>query len=428
MSRFLLLVSLFAFAAPVAAQEAPPLPADHPPTGAMPAGHPPTGGTPHGGMGADDVRRALQGIEIAQAAPDPSVPPGQIHVRVIDGMGLAVPGASVRLGSMGAGGARDADTAQTDDQGRAVFSGLEAGGSAFRITLDHEGARYGCTPFRLEGERGHRVLIRRLPTADNPNLLLQMLGRMMLEYKKDTVRVTVEAQLTNLGRETFVFPRRDEDNPLGGLFVALPEGFSNFQFQQVMTDQRINEEEGGFRITGSIPPGRVALLWAYELPLRGDTFRVQIANPFRTYQYQVISEASESMRLDVEGFEPAQTHEGGGHRFLQTRTLRQPSDPILETVILEVRGIPAPSELRWVALGVSLFLGLIMLALLFRKGDARYYFESLRQARREELLAEAAALQADHDAGEVGPEFHARRMREITDELAGLLQVDQLKG
>ena len=424
MTRTSLVVFLLALSAPAFAQSDPHAQS---PDAQSPHAQSPHGPNPHGTDDADAVRRALAGISTAQAGPDPSVPPGQIVVGVVGLTGAPLAGVDVRLGSMGAGGARDADHGETDAAGRVVFAGLEPGGStAYRVSVDHQGARYAATPFRLEEGQGHRVLLRRLDTSSNPNLLLQMRGRMMLEYQKDSVRITQESQLTNLGQETYVFPPAREGDP-GGLLVPLPEGFHDFQTQQVMTDQRISETPEGFRISGSIPPGSVTLLWAYEVPRSGGEWRARIDNPFRTFQFQVISEASEGMHLDVEGFAPAQTHEGAGVRFLQAQTVRQPTDPLLQSIAVEVKGIPHEGPTRWIAVGLMGVLLLLAVALMARKGDARYYFASLRNARRDELLAEAASLHAEFEAGEVGPEFHARRLREITDELAGLLQVQELE-
>ena len=43
-------------------------------------------------------------------------------------------------------------------------------------------------------------------------------------------------------------------------------------------------------------------------------------------------------------------------------------------------------------------------------------------ASTEALLAEAKELEAEKEAGEVGPEYYAKRRRELTDALANVLR------
>src|SRR5690606_34214889 len=108
------------------------------------------------------------------------------------------------------------------------------------------------------------------------------------------LHVIHQAELTNAGRETFVFPAQ-------GVRASLPEGALAFQAQRVMTDQRIEEADGGYVMRGSLPPGTVQLAWAYDLPIDGETVAIPVDIPLRFFGLQVFSEAPEGLVMDVRG-------------------------------------------------------------------------------------------------------------------------------
>ncbi|MBC7171485.1 MAG: hypothetical protein H5U40_03615 [Polyangiaceae bacterium] len=213
--------------------------------------------------------------------------------------------------------------------------------------------------------------------------------------------------------------------PEGGLHIKLPEGFTAFQSQQVMTDQRIIPDERGFKLEGSLPPGRVQLAWAFDLPIRGDELTFSQPIPFRTYQYVVVSDYAPGLGLEVEGFPEARTADNAGRPHIATRMERSPNEPAWERLRVTLRGIPGPGPER--TLAVLFALGFVGLAIyLARRSSAGDREEALaRAARREELLEEARELEAAFASESVGPKYHERRRREIIDELAILLGMDR---
>ncbi len=357
---------------------------------------------------------------IAQAAADASVDAGTILVSVVDAMNQPVAGATVRIGVMKADGSRESIVRQTDERGQLRASELPTGSSqAYRVNVVNDGATYSSTPFRLEPDRGHRVQIRILPVTRSRRSLLQTLGQTMLEYRNERVHITEQAQLTNLGEETIVF---DDDE----LRIDLPAGFTAFQSQPGMTDQRLVPDEHGFVLRGSLPPGRATLVWAYDIPLRGDELHFSHPIPFRTYAYRVMSDAMGGMELVVDGFPEAQEHEGHqGRPLLVTQVERSPDDPPLERLSVTVKGIPAPGPLRWLALGAALVLLAFGLLMATRGGDRAGALARARAARQTELIDEAVELEELFAAREIGPQYRERRMRELVDELASLLRLDE---
>ncbi len=357
----------------------------------------------------------------AHAEARASVPVGTIRVLVTDGAGRPVPNAEVRVGIMRQAGARGEELGRTDARGVHAFSGLATGsGQAYRVTVPHQGATYATRPFRLELDRGHEARIRRLPTTESQRALLMTVGQMMLEYKNDRVHVTEQARVANLGSETVVFGET-------GVQMQLPRGFTAFQSQDVMTDQRIVPNDDGFRIEGSMTPGTVTLTWAYDLPLEGSEVSLSRSLPFRTFRFRVLTDAAEGMSLDVAGFPSPETHRTDGRRVLLTATERGPEEAPLDRIDVQVRGIPTAGPARYVAVGGMLVL-LILGFLLLRTERRGEVLTKAREARREELLADATELARLHEKGEVGPKFYARRMGEITDELASLLRLEEADG
>ncbi|MEM9862539.1 MAG: carboxypeptidase-like regulatory domain-containing protein [Myxococcota bacterium] len=354
---------------------------------------------------------------VAESTSDARVPAGTIRVLVVDEADRPIPDAPVRIGVMRQGGDREAHNGRTDERGMFEQTGLATGnGQAYRVTLDHRTARYGTTPFRLDLEHGQFARVRRLPVTEDTRALIMTVGQMMLEYKSDRVKVTEQAQLANLGADTVL---------LGEVPMPLPPGFTAFQSQEVMSDQRIVPDDEGFTLRGSLPPGTVTLTWAYDIPLEGADLILDRPLPFRTYRYRVISDASPEMTLNVEGFPTAERRESQGRRVLMTTIEREPDDAELRSIRLAVTGIPSAGPLRYVAVGAMLMLLLLGFFLVTRTESRASSLARARGERRDALLAEAKELQELFDHGEVGPKYHARRMGELTDEIASLLRLEE---
>ncbi|HJK89776.1 MAG TPA: carboxypeptidase-like regulatory domain-containing protein, partial [Polyangiaceae bacterium LLY-WYZ-15_(1-7)] len=373
------------------------------------------------GVDAGSVRDALRGGrgEIATATASTSVPVGTIAIQVVDERGQGVPGASIRLGIMNADSSRDSRTAQTDAEGLFAFQDLPTGsGQSYRVNIPHQGATYSSTPFRLEPDRGHLVRVVRLPVTRDTRGLLQTIGQTMLEYRAGRVHITQQAQLANLGRETIVFG--DE-----GLEVRLPRGFTAFQSGRVMSDQTLVPDEEGFHLKGSLPPGRTTLTWAYDVPLDGTDVHLSMPMPFRTFRYVVMTDHSEGMALRVEGMPDGEARESNGRKFLVSQIERSPGDAPWDRLAITVEGIPGPGPLRWLAVGGAIVLLIFGLLLATRGGDQAGALARAREARREELLEDAAEVERLFAANEIGPKFRTRRMEEIVAELASLLRLDE---
>lgn len=416
---------------PVGPREMPP---GHPEVGVpeMPPGHPSTAATDapearddgHGHGTAMDatIERAFREPRVASADPSPSIPPGHIRVRVVDEHGRAVPDQEIQLGVMRQGGDRERRPGRTDASGTYTYTDLPTGsGQAYRVNVPRDGATYSSTPFQLPAAIGYDVRVEVRPTVRSDRSLLLVMGQTMVELRDERLHIIQQARLSNLGAATYLFPE-------GGTRIRLPEGFTAFQTQPVMTDQRVVELAGeGLRIEGSLPTGQVTLAWAFDLPVTGEEMEIEIPNPFRTFQYRVLATAPPGMSMEVDGMPTPVRFEDQGQPLLGTEVQRSPEQAPLTTIRIRLRGIPGPGPARWVALAIaSAFVAFgVVLAVRGGRTDGGAAY---RARRRQELLAEAEALERDFEAGEVGPEHRQSRRAAIVRELAVLLYQDERAG
>lgn len=394
------------------------------------AQHPPMQGDPHEGVdGAPHHER-----QIATAEASASVPRGTIRVHVVDGAGAPVPGAEVNVGIMGHEGRRDRIVSRADATGVATFAGLDSGtDQAYRVNVPSEGATYSSTPFQLPPNVGYDVHVTRLPITRDDRVLLQLVDT-QIELREDRAHVTQRVQLINLGERTYVFPVR-------GVRYELPHGALAFQTEPVMTDQHVAENAGVVEIHGSLPPGGVNLPWAFDVPLKGAQLTLSFPQHVRTYQWRVITDAPDGLRLDIEAVAPGDVEGGGpasqfsdpepgesdGRSVLFSELSRTPQDPPLRSVEVHLSGIPTPGPLRWLAIFavVLLLAGAIFLATMDREREAGFDAKPAREQRKKELLAEAQELGREREKGEVGPKYYARRRGELVAEMSLLLRADE---
>ncbi len=422
------------------------VPPGHPPSGEVPPGHPivedlppghppadapatpeaggsPHGEGPHGGGPMDPtLERAFREPRVASADPSPAVPAGHIRVRVVDERGAPVPDQAVLLGVMRQGGDRERTPGQTDASGVYTYTELPTGsGQAYRVNVPRDGAMYSSTPFQLPTGIGYDVRVEVRPTVRSDRSLLLVMGQTMVELRDERLHIIQQVRLSNLAAATYVFPE-------GGTRIELPEGYTAFQTQAVMTDQRVVELAGeGLKIEGSLPTGQVTLAWAFDLPVTGSEMDIELPNPFRTFQYRVISTAPRGLSMDVEEMPTPVRFDDQGQPLLGTEIQRSPDQPALSSIRIQLRGIPGPGPQRWIAVGIASLLVALGVLLAARRGRTDGG-AAHRARRREQLVAEAAQLETDFAAGEVGPEHRQSRRAAIVRELAVLLYQDERAG
>ncbi|AKF10655.1 carboxypeptidase-like regulatory domain-containing protein [Sandaracinus amylolyticus] len=417
MKRTLLALLVLAITSPVLAQEEPAHGAGG--SGETMPGHPPVAAGHGGGAGS---RTPFDAPPVATATPSAAVPPGTVRVIVSDVDGRPIEGATVLLGTMQQGGDRNRVSALTAADGTHRWDDLPTGTSqAYRVNVPFEGATYSSTPFQLPTDRGYDVRVVRLPVTHDDRTVLQLIGQTFVEVRDERLHVIQQAQLANMSQtpQTYVFPE-------GGLRVRLPEGFMAFQTQPVMTDQRVEQvADYGMRIQGSLPPGRVTLTWAYDLPITGRDMAVEFPVPFRTYIYRVITDAPPGMELEADGLPEVQSFEDSGRPLFGTEVQRRPGDAPFESFTLRFTNIPGPGPLRWIAVAAAVLIALGGAYGAARGGSPERVAKESRERRKQELLEEAAQLERELERGEIGPQYRQSRHDAIVRELAVLLHQEQ---
>ena len=391
------------------------------------AGHGHAPGAGHGGGGHGEgmdavISRAFGDPVVAVAGPTQTVPPGSIRITVTLPDGQPLRNSEVALGIMRQGGDRERTPGQTDENGVFTYANLPTGqGQAYRVNVPYEGATYSCTPFQLPTDTGYDVRIEARPVTHEDRSLLLVLGQTMVELRDNRFHVIQQARLSNLGEQTYVFP---ED----GTRIPLPEGYTAFQTQAVMTDQRVEEVAGeGLRIRGSLPTGQVTLAWAFDLPVTGTEMMIPIANPFHTFQYRVISTAQREMHLEVEGMPPAMRFEDQGQPLYGTEMQRSPEDEPFTEVRIRMHAIPGPGPARWIGSGVALVFVVGALAMLLRRGWNDGGKRSLAE-RKAQILADVKTLEEEFAKGEIGEVYRQTQKDQLVRELSRILYQEERLG
>jgi len=375
---------------------------------------------PHGHPGGRDPHAVLAEPELPTAQPKPGAPSGTIDIEVLAPSGAPLADAEIVLGVMAGQGGRTEQRAKTNAQGRYTFRGLGVGSAqAYRVNVMHQGAKFSSTPFRLPEDQGYAVRVPLKPTTADHALMFQVIGQTAVELRDDRLHVTQQARLANAGEAVIVLPK-------DGLVVPLPEGFTAFQFQEQMTDQRGEQLAGqGFRLRGSLPTGSVTLAWSYDLPREGESAKITVNQPWRTYTYRVVTEAPEGMRVRVSDFPEPERVQDEQRNLYFTQIQRRPSDPQLGAFTIKLDGIPGPGPGRWIAVLLAALAAGYGLTRAFKRVDDADERRDALAVRKQQLLELAKSVDSEHERGDIGPHYHAERMNEIMTELALVLRDEE---
>lgn len=380
--------------------------------------------TPEAAVAAPSIgMRQLAGeaIPLAAAGMMQSVPVGSIEVHVRDFRNQPAAGAVIRLGVMAQDQTRSSREARTDENGVAVFRGLPTGDAqAYRVNLADDGATTSTTPFRLPAEAGYRVEIMRLPITDDSRFLFVWQYDTSVEFTAGKLHIVQQVQLVNGGDAIVRLPE-------AGLRFALPEGVQGFQSQAMMSDQRIEPDDEGFLLKGSVPPGGQTLLYGFDLPITPGTMRVATGVPLRVRTVQVVSEEAAGISLRVAGLPEPRIHEAPA-RLWVTGVQREASEGPLGELVITLDGIPGPGPMRLIAVALAVLMLLGGAYMLTAPRDPRRLLHDARDAQRDALLEQLTVLSEQHAAGDVGPEFYARERAKLRDALASWVKASQEAG
>jgi hypothetical protein len=352
----------------------------------------------------------------------PGLEPGSISATIVNDQGIPLAGQQVRLGilfqKIAEGEARSEKFATADAQGTVHFTGLTRGSDhAYRVTVQAGPASYQTAPFNLRQDMGQRVVLHVYPsTSEVGQTQFGMRGYLYVETRDDVFQCEALFKVFNVGQVTWV-PK--------DVVVQLPKGFKAFKAQEGMTDVRFEQVDGvGARLKGTFSPGQNEASFRFQLPKSNDdtlTFRMSL--PPHVAEMRVIAEASSTMNLEVDGFQPpVPAANNNGQRVLVSVKQLLRRDEELKEFVATLSGIPTPGPGRWFALSIAVCVaafGVFAANGAFDAGGGKDVAADKKRAR-EVLLRELVALEAARRAERIGPRSYEQSRSALIDAIARL--------
>jgi hypothetical protein len=353
----------------------------------------------------------------------PGIDPGTISATIVSDRGIPLVGQRVRLGIMfqkiAEGESRSEKFAQADAQGNVEFTGLTRGSDhAYRVTVQVGSANYQTSPFNLKQEMGQRVVLHVFPsTSDSERVAFGMRGYLYVETRDDVFQCEALFRVFNVGQIAWV---------PSDVVIQLPKGFKAFKAQEAMTDVRFEQVEGvGARLKGTFPPGQAEASFRFQLPKSDEdslTFRMSV--PPHVAEMRVIAEASSTMNLSVDGFQPpvATANQNGQRVLVSVKQLRDRNEEIKDFTAT-LSGIPTPGPGRWFALAIAgcmATFGVFAARGAFDDASLGKDVAADKKRARELLLGELVALEAAQREQRIGPRSYQQSRIALIDAIARL--------
>ena len=356
--------------------------------------------------------RQMSGIPM----PTPDAPAGTVSVRLVRGeLTNNIVGHPVELH----GGARD-QTVKTDQDGRAIFSGLQPG-SSVHVAADVDGQQIESQTFSVPPDVGVRIVLVAgvsgpPAAAASPGLTaapgeVAFAGdsRIQIEFDDDTIEVFYLFDLAN--------PSSSPVSPKGELVFALPEDAQQAATLEGASPQ-VTIRGRTVSITGPIPPGRLPVRLAFSLAPGGADRTIVQRLPAAWAQVQVIMATAGAARMSSPQFASANPMAGSsGQSFILGTGGTLPANQELS---LTLSGLPSRS--RW---GHNLSLGIAALILLAGAWAAMSARSSSGDAgrrtalidRRDRLMADLVRTEEQRRAGTIDERRYAARHEELVEQL-----------
>ena len=354
--------------------------------------------------------RQMSGVPL----PTADVPAGTVTVRVVRGSlsNLIVDQPVELSGDVSA-------TAQTNDAGRAEFTGLKPG-ARLRAATTVDGERLESQEFTLPPAAGVRLmLVATDPAAaarlDEDRTLAQapakpgivVLGeqsRYVIELGTDGLNVFSIYQIVNTARVPvqpavpIVF-----EVPAEGRGVALLPGASPMAS---VAGNRIS-------VSGPFPPGMTLVQFGYTVAYSSASLTISQRIPAALAQLAVAVQKTGDMRLASPQLSQQREMNAEGQTYMVGNG---PPLPAGSTITLDISGLPhAPSWPRNVALALAVAILLLGAWGTAASGSARRAAGERQrlEAERERLFEELTALEQSRSIGHVEPQPYTARRREL---------------
>jgi len=354
-----------------------------------------------------------------RAIPAPELPNGTVTVRVVrEAIGNNMPGQQVRLT---VGGATRTET--TDDQGRAEFTGLPAGGQA-TAEATFDGEAMVSQPFAVPTSGGLRVILvagiaraverkkqeEAKEAAEPPTKGIVVFGentRVLVQFNNDQLDVYYLLEIVNSART-----RVDIGGPL---VIDLPPGATGATSLEGSSPSAVVSAD---RITvgGPFASGTTSVQVAFRMP--HSTSELTLSQVWPVAMPQVIVGVQKVGNLGLSSPQFARTSDVPTEDGKVYVLGNGPALAAGDTMTVTISGLPAHSRTpRMVALGLA--VGLAGLGVWLSVTGQKRPGESKQAmvARRDTLLGQLAQIESKRRAGGTETEAQVRRRSRILTEL-----------
>lgn len=314
---------------------------------------------------------------------------------------------------------------------------------AFYVSVDYSGQTYESDPAipSQDGLSNYDLPITVYETTSDTAALVIKQAHIILDYSKPEVVQVVEFLIiSNNGSQTIT--AAEKGGPV--VQVALPEGYTNLQFEQGALGERFLQTSDGFADTFPVTPGaaQYQLVFAFDLPMpKAGLFgspRLEFSQPQKISAEAVSILVPEGLTLNVDGFALGQTQDMGSGAKYQVYT--GPALAAGTVLKVSVTGTPsaaaqpatgATSQNQAIVYGVGA-LGLILILI----GGWLYWRDRHQTAAENEadldeaeapaeatddLLDAIVALDDQFKAGKIPEAAYQQRRAELKDKLKARL-------
>jgi hypothetical protein len=322
-------------------------------------------------------------------------------------------------------------TLKTDAQGRAQFSGLNAGDKV-QATAIVDGETLTSQEFAMPGNGGIRIaLISGIAAAKaaekaaadaaakqpaRPGVVeIGSESRIILEYQDDNLTVFYLLEIVNNARTPI---------DIGGpLLIQLPTGAAGASMMQGSSP---NASALGdmLTITGPFAPGKTMAQVGFSLPQEAASLSIEQKWPVALAQVFVGVEKIGNMQVSSPQLSDIREMNSDGQPFIMATGPRLNAG---DTLVLHLTGLPAHSQTpRNVALLAAVVIFAIGAWFAISPGKARAAQDAKLNAHREKLLSDIVALERKRRSKPLSDTEEARLQR-LTGELERVIaELDRL--
>lgn len=354
--------------------------------------------------------RQMSGIPM----PTSETPAGTVSVRLVRGeLTNNIVGHTVELH----GGART-ETAKTDENGRAVFSGLQPGATVHAVA-EVDGQRVESQTFNMPPDAGVRLVLvagaSSAPAASSMTaaaapgeVVFAGDSRIQIEFDDDTLEVFYLFDLVN--------PSSSPVMPKAELVFELPEGAQQAAALEGSSAQGTVRGRA-VSITGPIAPGSTPIRFAFSLPPAGADRMITQRLPAAWAQVQVIMTRAGAARMTSAQFTGTNEMAGEAQGFILGTGGRLAAG---EDLVLTLSGLPSRSHWgRYVSLGLAalILLAGVSGALSARKASGDASRRASLVERRDRLMADLVKVEEQRRGGLIDERRYAARHADIVGQL-----------